>query len=238
MRLKVTHIIILILVAVIIILSKCSSNKIEGLRADINKTKIKNDSLRKDKDGVYKKYVADSITKKELKKKVKELEIKANKPLIVERVVFKPMDIEKEPEVISHTGDTLMVTDYYPKKEDYFIRYDLQIKDSTYSKSKFSFSDIKVGIVVDEVEDGLYETKIKAPDFIKVGSVDVHMLPETTQELKPDNFGFLLGAGIGQDYLNNTKYLKLGTGIRFKKTYLQIQATTNQSVDLTLTYEF
>ncbi len=236
MRVSINKIAIIILVCLIFILNKCKSNEISELKSDIHKSIIKNDKLRLDKDGIYKKYVSDSLTKKQLNKKVRDLEIKVKKPIIVEKIVFRNRDIKKTPDTVYIKKDTVKIVDYYPSKLNPFIQYIFnKEKDSVYSEFKF-LKDVEINVVINETDLGVYESNIKAPDFIKISNVDINMLPNKKID-KVKNFGFILGAGYQKDKYKNSN-LTLNTGIRYKKTYLQVQATTNQSIGISLSKEF
>jgi len=116
MRLNIYKLSIISLLFLIFILNRCKSNEISHINYNLHKALIKNDKLRLDKDGVYKKYVADSLTKKELNKKVRDLEIKVKKPIIVEKIVFRNRDVKKIPDTVYIKKDTVKIVDYYPSK--------------------------------------------------------------------------------------------------------------------------
>jgi hypothetical protein len=62
------------------------------------------------------------------------------------------------------------------------------------------------------------------------------MLPNKIKQ-KSKKFGFLIGAGLDKNK-NKEMGITVNTGLRYNKTYLQIQATTNQSIGISLTKEF
>lgn len=235
MRVRGTYIIIGILIVSLFILNKCKNTDIEKLKTDAHKTLLKSDKLRLEKKGIYKKYVTDSLTKKELKDKVRDLQIKVKNPIIVEKIVFVPKYVKKQADTVYIKGDTVKIVDYYPKKQDAFLRYTfLKVKDSSESEFKF-LKKIKLDLVINQLESGVMEANIKSNDFVKIDKVSVNMLPKEKKE-KTKSLGFLLGAGFENN--NNSKGLILNTGLRYKKTYLQVQATTNQSIGVSLTKEF
>ena len=235
MRLGFSKIAILILVTSLVLTSKCKNNEIDKLKTSIHKNLLKNDKLRLEKDGIYKKFVSDSLTKKELKKKVRDLEIKVKNPIIAQNISFRPTNIKKIPDTVYIEKGDIIIKDYYPSKEEAFIEYIFtKRKDSI--KSNFNFlEDVDINLVINETKLGVFESNIKAPNFIKLNEVEINMLPKQTVN-KVKNFGFLLGAGL-QKNTNNSSII-LNTGVRYKKTYLQLQATTNQSIGFNITKEF
>lgn len=236
MRVRGTYIIIGVLIVSLFTMNKCKNTDIEKLKADAHKTLLKSDKLRLEKNGIYKKYVTDSLTKKELKDKVRDLQIKVKNPIIVEKLIFRPKYIKKKTDTIYTKGDTIKIIDYYPKKQEPFLRYTLlKVKDSSESEFKF-LKKIKLELVVNQLESGLMEASVKSNDFIEIDKVSVNMLPKQKKD-KVNNLGFLLGAGF-ESNIDNKKGLILNTGLRYKKTYLHLQATTNQSIGVSLIKEF
>lgn len=213
------------------------SPKEEKFETALRKNKIKNDSLVQLKNGLYQKLIADTLTIKELRKKSNSLELELENPKIVEVIKFVPKEIEKPIDGIIIKDSIIETEDYYPRKENYFIKYSSKINLKTEKgEGKFSFTPQEVVLGIEQKKDGTYATKTKLPEYLKITDIDVESLPLTRE--KKDNFGILFGGGAGKDLKNNSSYLRLNTGIRYKKTYLQIGGNSNNTVDLTLTFEF
>ena len=213
--------------------------KTEELRAEIKKERIRADELIKVNEGYYQKLVADTLTKKQLKKQVDSLQLAVKNPIIVEKIKFIPKDIEKPVDGIIVKDSIISTEDYYPKQgEDYFVKYTSEINIKTQKGvGKFSFGKpISLNLAIGEQKDGTYRVDTRLPDYINIESIDVQALPMTPQ--KKDNFGLLIGAGAGKDFKDNSTYLQLTSGIRYKKVYLNIGAGTNKTINGTVTFEF
>lgn len=212
-----------------------SKNKIEDLRKEI----IKNDSLVQIDSVTYKKLVADTLTKRQLRKEIKDLKVSLKDPKTITKIKFVPRDIiKKEIDTVTITKDTIInVVDFYPNKSNPFIRYSAQINyPSKNSFSNWEFYPQNINLVIGKNDIGMYEVVSKVPEFIKINSVDVLSKPITAN--KKDNFGFLFGAGYGKDFRFNTEYLTANAGIRFKKTYILFNINTNETANIGLNFEF
>lgn len=214
-----------------------NDKKVEKLQTEINRQKIKNDKLIKVRDGFYKKLVADTLTKNELKRKIDSLELEVKDPKIVEVIKFLPREVSKPTDNITIKDSTVKVTDYYPQKENYFIKYESKINTNTgLGTSDWSFGEQEIRLGIGQKEDGTFEVTTKVPDYFNITSVDVETLPMQPQE--KDNFGWILGGGYGRDFGNNTHYINVRAGLRFKKTYLTIDGGSNNTINTTLSFEF
>lgn len=205
----------------------------EIIRVDI----IKHDSLVKLKDGLYTKLIADTLTNKELKKVIDSLELKVKNPEIVIQEVIVIKEIEKEVDGIVVKDSTLTIDDNYPNKDNPFVTYNavFNLKDST-GVSKFTFSPIKLSLGIGLNKNGTYYVNTKVPDFIEVKDVVVQALPMIPS--KKDNFGVLVGGGLGFDLTDGTQFLELNAGIRIHKFYLGVAGTTNNTVTAGAKIEF
>jgi len=215
-----------------------SDKRKQEILRELKTEKIKNDTLVKIDSTTYKKLVADTLTKKQLEKKVKDLKIKVKNAQTASTVSFKPKDIKKQTDTVYRTKDTTINTvDYYPNKEKPFVRYSsiLSLKDTT-SISNWKFYKQRFSLVVAKDKDGLYKVVTKVPKFIEITDVDV--LSQPKEKTKKDNFGFLVGAGYGKDLNIEKDFVSFNTGIRYKKTYLNLNITTNNTINLGLSYEF
>lgn len=211
--------------------------KIERLQTQLRTAKIKEDSLRKVKEGYYKKLVADTLTQIELNKIVDSLELLTENPKIVEVIKIVPKEVEKEVDKVVVKDSTLEIEDFYPNKENPFIRYNSKINLLTQKgKSKFTPYPFDIVLSIGQKEDGTFELDSKLPEIFNVTDIQVQATPMTPE--KKDNFGILLGAGGGKNFHLQDPYIRVNTGIRYKKTYLQLGGNTNNTADLTLTFEF
>lgn len=211
-------------------------NKIEEAQQEYRQSIIRNDSLRLE-NGRYKKLVGDTATVRQLRERIAELELEVKDPVIIEQIVMRPSDTIKIVDSIYVNEGEVYITDYYPNKSDYFVRYSNNFNlETLQGQGKWQWRDIEINLAISENEDGTFETTMQGPEFITVGRLDVTSLPLSPQ--KPDNFGILLGGGIGQDFRDDSNYIKLGAGVRFKKTYLMLEANSNKQADVGIKYEF
>lgn len=214
------------------------NNKVEDARIDLRKERIKNDTLQILADGQARKLVADTLTKKQLRKKVDSLQIAYDgKPVTITQIVVTPKDSKKEIDSIIIGNEEIKVVDFYPQKDNYFVKYSNTINTLTKEgNSNWKFGKINLDLLITQKKDGTYEANMKAPAFIAINSLDVQSQP--IDPIVSDNFGVLLGAGYGRDFGLGTDYLRVDGGIRFKKTYLMIGGNTNKQADIGLKYEF
>jgi hypothetical protein len=212
-------------------------NKIEKGAEDLRKQIIKNSELIKESEGHYSKIVADSMRKKELLKIIDSLKIKADNPAIVERIVVKPKDSEKEIPEVTTSDSLIYFTDYYPSILDPYITYSARLNLFTkkYTGS-FRFKKIPISIIVNQEAGGLSKANIIVPDFLEVESYDfqsTRLNPQTT-----DEFGWLVGAGYFNDILSQREGAEFTAGARYKKAYLLGSVQTNGTVGLKTLIEF
>lgn len=214
------------------------SKELEEKEAQIKKYKIKNDSLVQVSPGVYKKLVADTLTKSQLEKKVDSLKLELKNPKIVEVIKFEPEPIEgKEIDKVKVKDTTITIEDTYPDKEEPFITYTANVNIKTgLGKSDWNFEEQELRLGIGENKDGTYQVKTKVPEWLKITAIDIESQPMKEQEI--DNFGFLFGAGYGQNLTTSEEYLNLQGGVRYKRTYLFLNAGTNNTINGTLTFEF
>ena len=243
MKLNFKNITIIVLIIIIFLtgffISKhFSQKKIDKAQRELKIEKIRNDTLVQLDSVTYKKLLADTLTKRQLRKKVKELEIELKDPKIVEVIKFVPKEIiKKEVNTVIVKDSIVNIVDYYPQKENYFIKYSSTIntlKQKALSDWEFSPQEISLGIGVND--KGMYEVITKVPEFIKITSIDVQSLPQPTD--KKDNFGFLVGGGYGKELNTDKEFFNLNSGIRYKKTYLILNIATNETINIGLTFEF
>jgi len=242
MRITVKNITLIVLIIIIFstgfFISKHFSDlKQQKLRRELSKERIKNDTLVQLSPTTYRKLVADTLTQRQLRKKVKELEIELKDPKIVEVIKFVPRTIENKVVDTVFIKDSLVnITDYYPNKKDYFVKYTATINTITQnavSNWDFNPQEFKLGLGLNN--KGMYEVITEVPEFIKITNIDVQSLP--LEKSKKDNFGFLIGAGYGTNINTSEDFISLQSGIRYKKAYLLMSLTTNETINLGLTFE-
>lgn len=200
---------------------------------------LKNDELKKISDTQYQKLIDDRLKQKELNDIISGLKIELkNKPKTVIETVLVPVDKENPINDIVVVNDSLTINDYYPQKKDYFINYTARINtESKTGIGKFSFQPFNVNIVVSQRKDGIYQLDTQVPEWMSINSIQVRSLPLTPP--KVDNFGLLLGVGYGKDLSQiREDYVRITTGIRWKKVYLEVGGNTNSTVDGGLKFEF
>src|SRR5690625_3693569 len=233
----VTIVIILIFVLININNRWYYKKKIDEERRKYNTELIRNDSLIKVSETQYSKLIADTLTISQLNRKVKQLQIELKaKPKVITETKYIPKEIEKEVEVVKVVGDTVKIEDYYPNKESYFVKYEneISIKDKKGS-SKFFFNPLKVTSVVSQRKDGLFQVDFKTPEWLEISSVNIQSTPLEKEKVK--NFGILIGAGIGRNFDENKNNIRIESGIRFKRMYLDLGFNTSNTADLTLKFE-
>lgn len=238
---KITIILIIIILLLIggwFIHTNILKDKIDDANLEARIEKLRVSKLEKISDVQSRKIVADSLTQRELNKRVKELEIALEaKPKIVWKTEFITKEIDKEVDEVALDSNLVSVVDYYPKKEGYFVKYTNKIDLTTSEgKSNWQFNPITVSGVLSQREDGIYQIDFKHPDFMSIESIEVQATPLT--EVRPDNFGVLLGAGAGKDFRSGEVYGRISGGLRFKKIYVIVGGNTNQSVDGGVNFEF
>lgn len=228
---------IMLVIATFKINQVINDKKLEAQRIEIKKLKIKNDTLTKVAEGHYRKLVADTLTKKELRKKIEELEIKVKDGVLVADTKLRPKEIIKQIDTVYVGKDSISLIDYYPQKENFFARYEAKINllDST-NVGKFSFGDLPISLVISQNEDGTFQSDLKAPDFITLESLDI--LAQPLEPQKVDNFGFLAGGKVNRNFTNGELGYEIIGGFRFKKVNILTSVNTNEEFGIGTLIEF
>lgn len=226
---------------------------INSLKGDIfdaqqetRKEKIKNNELVKAADGYYRTLVADTLKDKELAKIAEKVlgenidlknEVK-RKAKIVQQLELKIKDLQKPIDEVIVEGDTLSISDFYPNKDNPFVTYSNKISlTDKKGNATWSFGKIEVSIVIFQRADNLFEADVKVPEWIELGKVDIQATP--LEPPKIDNFGFLIGGGYGKDFrTGGTDFIRLNGGIRYKKVYISLGASSNSTADIGINFEF
>nr|DAV67695.1 MAG TPA: hypothetical protein [Caudoviricetes sp.] len=199
---------------------------------------IEQDSLRKVDSVTYARLVNDMYKERELSKvletenkqlydKLKEQE---QKVMSLTKVVGKLKSQKSVVPIVNNEGQRYF-EDYYPKKENYFVRYKAQIGENKVN-GEFTFHPLHLDLVITEKQKGVYEAYLNAPSWLEISSLEVKSLPLTSPSLRPDNFDWLFGGLVGYSYLDKRPLLGVNGGFRYKKTLYFLQGSTNQTLYL------
>lgn len=200
---------------------------------------LKNDELKKINATQYQKLIDDRLKQKELDDIISGLKIELkNKPKTVIETVLVPVDKESPVDDVVVVNDSLTINDFYPQKKDYFVNYSARIDtESKKGIGRFSFQPVNVNLVLSQRKDGVYQLDTQVPEWMSVNNIEVRSLPLDVP--RPDNFGLLLGVGYGKDFSKiREDYVRITTGVRWKKLYLEVGGNTNSTVDGGLKFEF
>lgn len=211
--------------------------KVDRVEALVRVEVIKNSKLTKINEGLYSKLVADTLTKREMKRVIDSLGLELKNAILVAEVVFKPKDTIKEIITVGYKDSIINIQDFYPSKKNPFIEYSAKynLKDSI-GFGEFKFTPVKLALGIGQNKDGTFRVNTKVPEFIEVTTVDVKALP--IAKPKPDNFGLIFGAGYGTNLTNKEQFLKASAGVRVKKIYIEAEGATNNTVSAGLKFEF
>lgn len=215
-----------------------SESKAQQLREDLKIMTLKKDSLVTIEEGLYTKMIADTAKVRELKDKVKELELKIKEPevIIQKEIVFDSLSTKVKSKKIDSVN--FKFADYYPEKDNYFIKYTARINTLAKSvKGRFVIQPLSLSSVMGVNEKKEYRINTRLPSFATISNLDVIATPYKDKR-KKDVFGFIFGAGYGKSFETESDFLTMQTGIRLNKTYLFLNAGTNQTVGATLMVEF
>lgn len=215
-----------------------SKSEVDKLRTDLKKVTLKNDSLVMIKKNLYTKMVADTSKIKDLKRKVKSLELYIKEPQIVieKKVVFDTIQTEVESTITENRN--INFEDYYPTKENPFIKYSAIINTQTKKvNGEFLLQPLSLFSTIGLNDKGEYRINSRVPNFANISSLSAISEPYKEQQ-KKDVFGFIFGAGYGKSFKTEVDFLQFQTGFRINKTYLFLNAGTNQTVGATLMVEF
>lgn len=231
-------IIILLLIGGGFAAKKWYDNKLEEKDIAYKELVLERDTLKQVSETQATKLVDDTKTIKELEEEVKDLGIKLDeKPKVITKIKYVFKEVEKPTDSITIENDTLTVKDYYPNKENPFIEYETEIDLNTnLGNSKWNFNPIDIAITLSQRDDGIWKSDIKKPEFITINDFEIIATPLDIPKL--DNFGWLLGAGYGKDFRTDSNFIRVSGGLRYKKIYLDLGASSNENVDLGIKFEF
>lgn len=202
-------------------------NKLQAAKSEARTYQIEKDALVYLQDGLYKKLVADTLTRKELEKLAKEVvDLKNRKPISITRTIIQPEKIIKETDSIIRKGDSIFIEDYYPQKEDYFLKYTNRLSiENKKGQSNFDWGDIELKQVVSKKPNGLYRVDFKGPDFLKLKSLDIQTEPEKI--IEKDRLGILVGAEYGKNLTTDQQFFEANLYQRINKFYIGGSVNTN-----------
>ena len=151
LNLKTILIIVLLFIStVVIIWGIRKNNQVKAEKAKYRTEKIKADKLQKvvtEKGVQYEKLVADTVGTGQLRRIIKELGIDIKNPQLAQEIIFVPRDTITIIKEIEATDSTLVFTDYYPQKENYFAKHiTRQDTRDTTATGEFSFNPIKLSL--------------------------------------------------------------------------------------------
>jgi hypothetical protein len=228
------------LIAVVLQYKFCTSEeqKMTAKELAYKRQLIEQDSLRKVDSVTYARLVNDMYKERELSKvletenkelynKLKEQE---QKVMSLTKVVGKLKSQKSVIPIVNNEGQRYF-EDYYPKKENYFVRYNAQIGENKVD-GEFVFQPLHLDLVITEKQKGVYEAYLNAPSWLEISSLEVKSLPLTSPSLRPDNFDWVFGGLVGYSYLDKRPLLGVNGGFRYKKTLYFLQGSTNQTLYL------
>lgn len=208
----------------------------EKIKRELRIERIKNDSIKKVAEGHYSKLIADTLTKKQLKKRVKELEFRIENPIETGVIVLNFDEKETNTKGVKKES-IIKIEDYYPSKEDPFITYNASINTFDYTtRGMFQIRNLELLTAKGVNKDDTKSFEIKVPGYISVSSLDIQSRENYVP--KKDDFGYLLGGSAVMDYNTNDVHAGINFGIRYKKTYLTVGTVTNNTIQTGLTFEF
>lgn len=229
--------VLFVLIAFVLQHKYCSkeSPRVSSHELAYKKLLLEQDSLRKEDSITYTRLVNDMYKEREfaemlesenqyLYQKLKDTE---KKVVSLTKIVGKLKNKKSKVEFVKKDGITYF-EDYYPKKENYFVRYKAQVEEN-FVIGEFVFQPLRLDLVIAEREKGVFEAYLNAPSWLEVGSLEVKSLPMQSPSLKIDNFDWVFGGSLGYSYLNRTPLVGLSGGFRYKRLMYYLQGTSNQS---------
>lgn len=224
-------------------ITKCTSDREnEQLKTELHKETLRNDTLKKISETQYEKYVADTVTKKDMMKLLKELGVDVKNPKIITRIEYVQKNIEKPIDDIVVKDDKIKIEDFYPNKELKTITYNADIDLKTKKGiGKFTFKPQALDLIVSETKEGLWKATLKTDnEYVEIKSLDVQSLPLPKETL--NNWGWLGGVKynttLNNNYENNKNNVELLGGVRYKKFNVIGSANTNSQIGGGVLIEF
>lgn len=223
----------MIIVGAILLFQKNRATaKMEQAQRELKMEKIRGDALEQVSSGYYRKLLADTLTKKELKKLAEEIvELKGRKPISITKTIIQPIEVSKNTDIVEVNNDSIYIEDYYPSRENSFLKYTNRLSiENEKGFSKFKFDTISLKQVVTRKDDGLYQIDFVGPEFLEVKSLNIQTEPIDKEEDKKDNFGTLLGVNYGKNVVDDREFIGVNAYLRIRKFYIGIGATSNSDI--------
>lgn len=242
MKNKTTTILIIIIFLLLIVgyfYTQSLRQEAFNSRKELRKTILEKDRLLKVNETQYRKLVADTLTKRELRKTIEELGVELDnvEPKVVFKTKYILKEVDKPIDELTVKNDTLIVSSTYPDAENPFIKYNniINLKNRT-GKESWQIAPITISGVLSQRDDGIWQSDFKVPKWLTIEDVDIKA--QSLQQPKVDNFNWILGIGLGRDLKRDSDYLRFNTGIRYKKLHLGLGASTNGMLDTNISWEF
>jgi uncharacterized membrane-anchored protein YhcB (DUF1043 family) len=232
-----------------------SANTVSKLQKEI----LSKDSTIKLTDGKYSKLVDNFKTVSELKNQVQtENKVlydsikKRNEKLLSMTSSFEQFKNKKGTftKLIPTTTDsdtTFTFSSFYPKQENYMAKFTGNINTKTKTVGEiWEFQKMKLGLILTQKDDGLWDYYVDAPDYAIISNVKVNSLPAKDylpNEDKIKIFGLWAGLGLRTDVSNlgtiNNKNLVLKAGVSIKDKFVLIgDASTDKTIGLGFMVKF
>lgn len=199
---------------------------------------LENDVLTKVNETQYTKLVDDTKTIKDLEERVEWLGFELiKKPKVIYETIIEYEPVEKPIDDVEVEDGILTINDFYPSKEDPFIEYTTKYNfELDEGISNWKLNPTNISIIISQRDDGIWKSDIKVPEYMKVGEVTINAVPLDIPEI--DKFGWLLGVSYGKNFESDSEFLRVSGGARIGKTYIKLGATTIQTMDLGVEFEF
>jgi len=234
----------IIILATVLLLIGGTAWYISNLKKDLREAQlaertaiIRNDSLKIISATQARKLVADTLKQRNLNKLVDSLGIALEgKPKVIQVIKYLPRPVDKPVDSVVVKGDTVEVQDYYPQKNNYFVKYSnkVSIKDAK-GQGRWDFTPISLAVVLSQRKDGIWSADVKVPEWLSVESIDIQATPLEIAER--DNFGWIAGVSYGKDFERDSEFLRVSFGARYKKFYVDLGLTTMQTFDAGIKFE-
>jgi hypothetical protein len=212
--------------------------KVQKAQRELINYKIKADTLARINENQYRKLLADTLTKRELLKKIDSLKIKADNPIVVTEVLYEFDKKETEGE-IKTTDSTMTFTDYYPDKENPFIKYSAEINKikNTY-KGSFDVKPLSLNLVFSQNKEGVYQLDSKVPDYISISKIDIQSTPLNSVPESKKAITTFAGLKYNNSFLSEDPFIETIVGLRYRRINLIGSLSTNSYLGLGILIDF
>lgn len=228
-------------------------NELKKQNEILKKEIIAKDTLQKLADGKYSKLVNTYNSASDLNKILRDsmklvsdsISKRKERVLFVDQnnITFKNKTGKSV--AVANSDSTYSFSSYYPDKTNFFIQHDGILNTKTKSVADaWKFSNVNLNVVVTERKDGLWDSYIDGPDFLKVNSVKVNSLPAekyVPKSEQPKSLVFYGGLGLrgNPDVIITNKDLLIKGAITYKDKYMiQADYGTDKKVGLGVLVSF